>query len=123
MGLGPDGKGADRLKAVGTTAMGHVGNGASAQWGATAMERNGWGLAAMGAIAMGRDGWGLAAMGATAMRPMRLKRPSPGGKADEADGDIETNGARLMRPMMLKRPTPASEADEAEEAVTGVTIE
>ncbi len=98
------------------------------------MERNGWGLAAMGATAMGRDGWGLAAMGATAkgalvsmgatvMRPMRLKRPSPTGKADEADGDIETDGARLMRPMMLKRPSPAGEADEAEEAVTGVTIE
>jgi hypothetical protein len=57
------------------------------------------------------------------MRPMRLKRPSPAGKADEADGDIETDGARLMRPMMLKRPSPAGEADEAEEAVTGVTID
>ncbi len=53
----------------------------------------------------------------------RLKRPSPAGKADEADGDIEPDGARLMRPMMLKRPSPAGEADEAEEAVTGVTIE
>ncbi len=57
------------------------------------------------------------------MRPMRLKRPSPAGKANEADGDCEPNGARLMRPMMLKRPSPASKADEAEEAVTGVTIE
>ena len=54
------------------------------------------------------------------MRPMRLKRPSPAGKADEAN---EADGARLMRPMMLKRPSPAGEADEAEEAVTGVTIE
>ncbi len=50
------------------------------------------------------------------MRPMRLKRPSPAGKANEADG------ARLMRPMMLKRPSPAGKADEAEEAVTSVTI-
>ncbi len=133
MGLGPDGKGANRLKAVGTTAMGRIGDGASVRWGPTAMERNGWGLAVMGATAMGRDGWGLAAMGATAkgvlvsmgamaMRPMRLKRPSPAGKADEADGDIETDGARLMRPMMLKRPLPAGKANEAEEAVTGVTI-
>jgi hypothetical protein len=87
------------------------------------MEHDGWGLAAMGATAMGRDGWGLAAMGATAMRPMRLKRPSPAGKADEADGDIETDGDRVMRPMMLKSPSLASKADEAEEAVTGVTLE
>jgi hypothetical protein len=55
--------------------------------------------------------------GASEKRPMRLKRPLPAGKADEADG------ARLMRPMMLKRPSPAGKADEAEEAVTGVTIE
>ncbi len=51
---------------MGATAMGRVGDGASARWGATAMERDGWGLAAMGAMAMGRNGWGLAAMGATA---------------------------------------------------------
>jgi hypothetical protein len=57
------------------------------------------------------------------MRPMRLKRLSPAGKADEANEDIEPNGARLMRLMMLKRPSPADEADEAEEAVTGVMIE
>ncbi len=54
------------------------------------------------------------------MRPMRLKRPSPAGKANE---DIEPDGARLMRPMMLKGPSPAGKADEAEEAITGVTIE
>ncbi len=54
---------------------------------------------------------------------MRLKRPSPAGNADEADGDIEPDGARLMRLMMLKRPSPAGKANEAEEAVTGVTIE
>ncbi len=40
---------------------------------------------------------------------------------NEADGEIEPDGARLMRPMMLKRPSPAGKADEAEEAITGVT--
>ena len=54
------------LVLMGTTAMGRVGDGASTRWDATAMEHDGWGLAAMGATAMGRDGWGLAAMGATA---------------------------------------------------------
>ncbi len=69
------------------------------------MERNGWGLAAMGATAMGRNGWGLAAMGTT------------------AKGALVLMGVTAMRPMRLKRPSPAGKADEAEEAVTGVTIE
>ncbi len=54
------------LVSMGVTAMGRVGDGASARWGATAMECDSWGLAAMGVMTMGRDGWGLAAMGATA---------------------------------------------------------
>ncbi len=41
---------------MGPKAMGRVGDGASAQWGATAMERDGWGLAVVGAMAMGCDG-------------------------------------------------------------------
>ncbi len=45
--MGPDGNGADRLIA-GATALGRVGDGASARWGATGMECNGWGLTAMG---------------------------------------------------------------------------
>jgi hypothetical protein len=63
------GNGADRLIA-GAMALGRIGDGTSTRWGATAMERNGWGLAAMGAMAMGRNGWGLAAMGAAAMGTM-----------------------------------------------------
>ncbi len=51
---------------MGLTAMGRIGNDTSAQWGATAIECDGWGLVAMGAMAMGRNGWGLVAMGATA---------------------------------------------------------
>ncbi len=62
------------LVSMGATAMGRVGDGASTQWGTTAMEHNGWGLAAMGAMAMGRDGWGLAAMGATAEEAVTSRR-------------------------------------------------
>ncbi len=50
--MGRVGDGANRL-IVGATALGRVGDGASARWGATAMERDGWGLAAMGTTAMG----------------------------------------------------------------------
>jgi hypothetical protein len=32
------------LAAMAATAMGHVGNGASARWCATAIERDGWGI-------------------------------------------------------------------------------
>ncbi len=48
----PIGNGANPLIA-GTTALGFVGDGASARWGTMAMERDGWGLGAMGAMAMG----------------------------------------------------------------------
>jgi hypothetical protein len=72
----------------------------------------------------------------------RLKRPSPSGKADEANGAsaadkaleanearptrltspspadkaFEADGARSMRPMRLKRPSPSNKADEANAA-------
>jgi hypothetical protein len=64
--MGHVGDGADHLIA-GEMALGCVGDGASTQWGATGMERDGWGLGAMGTMAMGRDGWGLAVMGEMAM--------------------------------------------------------
>jgi hypothetical protein len=52
--MGRVGDGADRLIA-GATTLGRVGDGASAQWGATAMERDGWGLTAMGRDGIGAD--------------------------------------------------------------------
>jgi hypothetical protein len=48
------GNGADRLIA-GATALGRICDGASARWGATAMERDGWGLTAMGRDGNGAD--------------------------------------------------------------------
>ncbi len=50
--MGRVGNGADRLIA-GATALGRIGDGASARWGATAMECDGWGLGAMGVTVMG----------------------------------------------------------------------
>jgi hypothetical protein len=46
---------------MGATAMGCVGGGVSVRWGVMAIERDGWGLAAMAATAMGRVGDGASA--------------------------------------------------------------
>ncbi len=61
----------------------------------------------------------LEADGARPMRLMRLKRPSPADKFDEADAAsvaneaLEADGARPMRPTRLKTPSPANKVDEA----------
>ena len=77
------------------TAMGCVGDDASARWGTTAIERDGWGLAAMAETAMGHvndgastqwgataiecDGWGIGGlMGAHSLFGARGLRETGG---------------------------------------------
>ncbi len=63
----------------------------------------------------------LEAIVARWMRPTRLRRLSPAGEVDEANGAsasaageaLEAYKARLTMPTRLKRPSPAGEADEA----------
>ena len=63
----------------------------------------------------------LKAIGARWMRPTRLRRLSPAGKANEANGAsasvagkaLEAYKARMMTPTRLKRPSPAGKDDEA----------